>query len=150
VTAIAILAATGDPADAMRLVSRFDELPQVAATTAARNRALGELALAQGHVEKAVTAFDAGFPNARRRESRVSYARALLAAGDSARAERILTGMVDHPTAIYSGPEPVVPGMWRRAVHELTALIARRDRNAATAVRQRFPQMFEPPVSLTP
>lgn len=140
--AVGLLARVGDRAGAQRLLARFDVFPQVPATSAARSRALGELALAAGEVQAALTAFEQSFVNARRRDSRLPRARALLQDGDHARAEQVLRDTADHPAAIYSGPEPQTPGAWREAVTALASLVERRDAAAAADLRRRFAPMF--------
>lgn len=141
-SAASILVRAGERADAQRLIARFDDLPQVPATVGARNQALAELAMGAGDFQGAVTAFERAIANARRSESRLPLARALARAGDQARAERLLTVAAEHPVAIYSGPEPQGPGLWRHTITELSAVVERRDAAAAADIRQRFAPMF--------
>jgi tetratricopeptide (TPR) repeat protein len=142
--AVGILGRAGHRADAERLLARFDEFPSVPLTGVARDRAVGELAFAAGHYRAAVAAFARSLANTRRWESRLTFAEALVQAGDLARAEQILEAIVDHPASIYGGASSQGPGLWRQSIMQLADLVGRRDLPAAAEVRQRFAPLLGP------
>jgi len=141
-SAISILVRAGHRAAAQRLMPEFEQFAVVPATTAARDRARAELSRGTGQARQTLKDFEQGFTGARRSENRLPLIRALIDAGDTAAAERLLQAIVDHPVVFYIGPEPQAPGLYRQAVTELTALLARRDPAAAAALRARYPAYF--------
>ena len=144
VNAATLLFQAGDRRGAEKLASSLDDFPQVARTQAAGAKLDGLRRLEKGDAESAVMAFERAFAVARRRESRLPLARALIRNGEFARAEQLLASIVAHPAAIYAGPEPQAPGLWRETVAELISLTARRDPSAAEQLRQRYASLAPP------
>jgi tetratricopeptide (TPR) repeat protein len=138
VRATGVFLRAGAHADARRALLALDELAQVPTTVSARHQVVGEMALARGTLQKAVESLTAGLSGARRSESRLPLVRALARSGDRLRAESIATTIAEHPVAIYSGPEPAAPGLWREAIEELAAIVERRDPATAGTIRRRF------------
>jgi tetratricopeptide (TPR) repeat protein len=148
--AVGILVGAGHRADAERLMAHFDALPAVPLSAAARNRALGELALGNGDVGAAVKAFERALPNTRRWESRLSFAEALVRAGDLARAEQVLRTTADHPSLVYGGADVQGPGLWRQAMSQLAAIAEQLNPSAAVEIRRRLaPFVLAPPSPAT-
>src|SRR5262249_7462420 len=87
---------------------------------------------------RAVRAFEQGLAGARWSESRLPLIRALIRTGDVSRAEQLLKSAVEHPVAIYAGPEPQAPGLWREAIVELTTLVSGQAPTEAGSVHQKF------------
>ena len=148
-----ILVRAGEKAAAKRLLASLDEFPRVPKTIAARHRLLGELYLGEddaslavntfeSNATRAVNAFDQGLAGARWTESRLPLIRALIRAGDVSRARRELAMVVEHPVAIYAGPEPQAPGLWREAIVQYTTLVAQRDPDEAEKLSQRFARIL--------
>jgi Protein kinase domain len=146
-TAVGILVQAGYRGEAERLMARFEELPALPLTGAARDRASGELELAAGDAAGAVAAFERALPNTRRRDRSLAFPEALARAGDHGPAERVLRAIADRPTAIYSGLDSYRPGLWRQALTQLMALVERRDSAAAGEIRTRFAGLVLTPAS---
>lgn len=128
----------GQTASARSLLGRVATLANVTTTSAAQQRIRGELFLADHEGSKAVASFEDGFALARLSLDRLPFVRALVSVGAVDRAIRMLNVMADHPTRLYAGPEPQVPGPLRAGLSELLPILASRDAARAAQLQQKF------------